>query len=94
MRQIVPHRNNIVVQRTKCKIFFAARGREKVEWRSVRRSITFRSHEIMAAAVRYSHTKQGLMETVGIDGLGQLKTTGMAHMHFSQDTGVIYGRPA
>jgi hypothetical protein len=27
MRQVMPHRNNIVVRRTKCKIFFAARGR-------------------------------------------------------------------
>jgi hypothetical protein len=25
MRQIMPHRNNIAVHRTKCKTFFAAR---------------------------------------------------------------------
>jgi hypothetical protein len=25
MRQVMPHRNNIVVRRTKCKMFFAGR---------------------------------------------------------------------
>ena len=32
MRQVMPHRNNIAVRRTKCKIFFAnrRRGRRKI----------------------------------------------------------------
>jgi hypothetical protein len=31
MRQVMPHRNNIVVRRTKCKIFFAGRAAKQIE---------------------------------------------------------------
>jgi len=31
MRQIMPHRNNIAVHRTKCKTFFAARSSEALQ---------------------------------------------------------------
>jgi hypothetical protein len=31
MRQVMPHRNNIAVRRTKCKIFFAAPRRDGIE---------------------------------------------------------------
>ncbi len=31
MRQVMPHRNNIAVRRTKCKIFFATLRRGGIE---------------------------------------------------------------
>jgi hypothetical protein len=45
MRQVMPHRNNIVVRRTKSKIFFAGARRERVEWRIIHRLITHRDVE-------------------------------------------------
>ena len=41
MRQVMPHRNNIDVRRTKCKIFFAALQRCGLEWREKRRRIAW-----------------------------------------------------
>ena len=32
MRQVMPHRSNIYVRRTNCKIFFAARGSGGLGW--------------------------------------------------------------
>ena len=62
MRQVMPHRNNIVVRRTKSKIFFAGRAYRELEIRTdnavsdscSKCEVNLRWH------AEYNHTKQSL----------------------------------
>ena len=94
MRQVMPHRNNIAVHRTKCKRFFQ-RGARPERWNEVCFAVycALKMRHV-PIAFRYNHTKQGFMETVGVVAIDSLIQIGMAHMHFSQDHRGFGGRPA
>ena len=94
MRQVMPHRNNIAVRRTKCKIFFAGASarRDSTTWNA---AICARSEtcERWAMTIRYSHTKQWFTKTTRCRLVRPTQhQLGMAHMHFSQTHRVVQGR--
>ena len=90
MRQVMPHRNNIAMHRTKCKRFFSDRFLRALEWTHSAVYFVLKI-EAIAIAFRYNHTKQCFMKTVGIIILASIIETGMAHMHLSQDSWEIRG---
>ncbi len=65
MRQVMPHRSNIYVRRTNCKIFFAARGSGGLGWLATGRFAALRTPSTGAAAFQYNHTKQWFMRSAG-----------------------------
>jgi len=64
MRQVMPHRNNIAVQRTKRKMFFADGRPRRAKLGEIEAKITLISSDWIQKSSRYSHTKQWFIRTI------------------------------
>ena len=64
MRQVMPHRNNIAMQRTKCKMFFAGGRPRRGRLREIEAQTTSIYRDTIQKAPRYSHTKQWFIRTI------------------------------
>jgi|HubBroStandDraft_5_1064220.scaffolds.fasta_scaffold1299614_2 hypothetical protein len=64
MRQVMPHRNNIVVRRTKSKVFFRNRRLQEDNINGNRPKITNKLRINNSERTRYNHTKQWFVKTI------------------------------
>jgi len=62
MRQIVPHRNNIAMHRTKCKSHFDAAGAGTPQATDPGRAEGLSIRNVVGVVILYNHTKQCFMK--------------------------------